>query len=178
MFCQILVAVLNSSMNNGARVDASMSICDAKTLYEAVGSGRYVDQKSILAVISQRSIDQIKAILSSYKQLYGYEFVKFLKKDRCGEFGEQLRRVIRCIQSPEKQLAKRLQSALKTGDTHETLIRMVVTRAAGTDIRRIDSAFAAKTGRSLESLIRNEFSSDDAVYGSVADVLIALLTRS
>ncbi|XP_020255451.1 annexin D7-like [Asparagus officinalis] len=179
---EILVAVLNSSNYSTARVDVSLSMCDAKTLYEAVGSGKYVDQNSIISILSQRSTCQIKSILSSYKQLYGHEFIKFLKKDRCGEFGKQLRVVIRCIQSPEKQFAKQLRAALKTGNAQETLIRIVVTRA-GTDIRQINATFTAKTGWSLESLIRNEFNNSscyntDGAYSLVGDVLIALLRRA
>ena len=108
LFCQILVAVLTSSRYSGPSLDTSMAMCDAKTLYEAIACGQYVHQKIIISIPSQRSTNQIKAILSSYKQLYGYEFMKFLKKDKCGEFGKQLRVVIRCIQSPEKQFAKQL----------------------------------------------------------------------
>lgn len=149
-----------------------MAMCDAKTLYEAVGSGRYVDQKSIISILSQRNTSQINVILSSYKQLYGYEFMKFLKKDKCGEFGQHLRVVIGCIQSPEKQFVKHLQAALKAGNGQEALIRIVVSRS-GIDVRQINSAFSAKTGWSLESLISNEFND-----GFVRNALIALVKHS
>ncbi|KAG1342408.1 putative inactive receptor kinase [Cocos nucifera] len=179
---QILLAILNSNFYDGGRVDTSMAMCDAKTLYEAIESGKYIDQRCIILIISQRSTSQIKAILSSYKHLYGHEFMKFLKKEKCGDFGRQLRIVIRCIQFPEKHFAKQLQRKLKNGDAREVLIQTVVTRSE-IDIKHINSAFATKTGWTLESLIRNEFNSNscsntDEVYSLAGDFLIALLKHS
>lgn len=56
-------------------------------------------------------------------------------------------------------------------------MRTVVTRA-GVDVRRVNQAFAAKTGWTLESVVRNEFGSggtgksDDGLTG---DLLVELL---
>ncbi|XP_019710109.1 annexin D8 isoform X2 [Elaeis guineensis] len=179
---EVLLAVLNSNCYDGGRVDTSLAMCDAKTLYEAIESGKYIDQRCIILVISQRNTSQIKEILSSYKQLYGHEFLKFLKKEKCGDFGRQLRIVIRCIQFPEKHFAKQLRRKLKNGDAREVLLRTVVTRSE-IDIKHINSAFAAKTGWTLESLVRNEFngnscSNTDKVYSLAGDFLIALLKHS
>lgn len=176
---EVLLAVLKSSRYAGARVEAGMAMCDAKTLYEAIESGKHVDQRSIISILSQRNTDQMRAILCSYKQLYGHDFMKFLKKDKCGAFGKQLRVVVRCIQSPEKQLAKRLRRALMNCDAREALIRIVVTRSE-IDIKRINSAFTAKSRWSLDSLIRNEFNNNstshtEGAYNLVGDVLIELL---
>ncbi|XP_020082878.1 annexin D7-like isoform X2 [Ananas comosus] len=175
------INALNSNKYNGGRVDTSMAMCDAKTLYEAIESGKYIDQRCIILVLSQRSTDQIKAILSSYKQLYGREFTKFLKKEKCGEFGQLLRGVIQCIQFPEKHFAKQLRKRLKAGDAREVLIRTVVTRSE-IDVRNINRVFTAKTGWTLESVIRNEFSNsssyNDKLYYSVGDFLVALLEQS
>ncbi|XP_038975873.1 annexin D7-like [Phoenix dactylifera] len=179
---EVLLAILSLNCYNGGRVDTSMAMCDAKTLYEAIESGKHIDQRSIILVISQSSTSQIKAILSSYKQLYGHEFMKFLKKEKCGDFGRQLRIVIRCIQFPEKHFAKQLRRKLKDGDAREVLIRTVVTRSE-IDIKHINSAFTMKTGWTLESLVRNEFNSNscsntDKVYSLAGDFLIALLKHS
>ncbi|KAL0908553.1 hypothetical protein M5K25_023053 [Dendrobium thyrsiflorum] len=141
---------------SGERFDTSMALCDAKVLYEAVTSSKFIDHNSIISIMNLRNIDQIKTILSSFKHLFGHEFIKFLKYYNSGEFGIQLRAVIRCIQFPEKHFAKQLRRAMVTGDSQEVLIRTLVTRS-GIDIKNIDSAFSEKTGWSLESLIRNEF---------------------
>ncbi|PIA39163.1 hypothetical protein AQUCO_02700382v1 [Aquilegia coerulea] len=100
-FKEILFAVLKSSRNYGSRVDMSMAMCDAKTLYEAMESGKSIDQKTIISLMSQRSSDQFKSILDSYKELYGKELSKSLKRNRCGQFGKDLRVVVRCVQHPE-----------------------------------------------------------------------------
>ncbi|KAJ6843498.1 annexin D7-like [Iris pallida] len=176
---EVLLAVLKSCRYAGARVEAGMAMCDAKTLYEAIESGKHVDQRSIVSILGQRSTDQMKAILCSYRELYGHDFLKFLKKDKCGAFGKQLRVVVRCIQSPEKQLAKRLRRALMNSDAREALIRIVVTRSE-IDIERINGAFTAKSRWSLDGVIRNEFNNNSTShterdYNLVGDVLVALL---
>ncbi|KAL5982139.1 hypothetical protein ACLOJK_016208 [Asimina triloba] len=171
---EVLLAILNSSRFDGGRVDMSMAMCDAKVLYEAIESGRTIDKKTIISVIGQRNTRQLKAILLSYKQLYGPEFSRSLKRDKCGEFGKELRFLIRCIQYPDKYFAKQLRRAMANGNSQEVIIRTVVTRAAA-DIKGISNAFAAKTGWSLENLIRRVFNNADKASGSVADFLIALL---
>lgn len=160
-------------------MDMSMAMCDAKTLYEAVESGRNVDQKTIISLLSQRNSGQVKAILVSYKQLYGHEFSKSLKQlSKCGQFGREVRIVIRCIQNPEKFFAKQLR--MKNADAREILIRIVITRSE-IDIKDVNKAFAAKTGSSIEKLVRKEFnnnSKDRTNNNIVADILIGLTKRS
>ncbi|KAF5448514.1 hypothetical protein F2P56_029040 [Juglans regia] len=167
-----------SCRNCGGRVDMSMAMCDAKTLYEAVESGRTVDQKTIISLLSQRNSGQVKAILVSYKQLYGHEFCKSLKQSKCGQFGREVRIVIRCIQNPEKFFAKQLR--MKNADAREILIRIVITRSE-IDINDVNKAFASKTGSSIEKLVRRDFnnnSKDHKTNNIVADILIGLTKRS
>jgi hypothetical protein len=155
----------------------SMAMCDAKTLYEAVESGRTIDQKTIISVLSQRSSKQVKAILVSYKQLYGQEFSKFMKQSKCGQFGKEVGIVIRCKQNPEKFFAKQLMR-MKSADAREILIRLVITRSE-IDIKDIDEAFAAKTGSSIENLVRREFNGHkDQTGGIVARILIGLMKQN
>ncbi|KAJ4844112.1 hypothetical protein Tsubulata_045372, partial [Turnera subulata] len=156
-FKEILPAVFKSCRNYNGRVDMSMAMCDAKTLYEAIESEKTIDQKTIISLLSQRNSGQVKAILVSYKQLYGHEFSKSLKRSKCGQFGKELRIAIRCMQNPEKFFAKQLR--MRTADSREILIRTVATQSE-IDINDINKAFAAKTGSSLENLARREFNKD------------------
>ncbi|XP_021296836.1 annexin D2-like [Herrania umbratica] len=172
-FKEILLAVLKSCRNYGCKADMSLAMCDAKTLYEAMESGKSIDQKTITSVLSQRNIGQVRAILSSYKQLYGHEFGKSIKRSKCGQFGKELRVVIRCIQHPEKFFAKQLR--MKNADGREILIRTVVTRS-GIDIKGINRAFVAKTGSSLENLVMREFNnSKDKTNDIVVGILVGLI---
>ncbi|XP_021899832.1 annexin D5-like [Carica papaya] len=172
-FKEILLAVMKSSQYYAGKADTSMAMCDAKTLYEAVETGKTIDQRSIVLIMSQRNTGQIKAILSSYRQLYGHEFSKAIKQSKCGQFGKELRVMIRCIQNPGKFFAKQLR--MKSGDGRELLIRVVVTRS-GIDIKDINNAFTAKTGSSLENLVRREFNNKDSkTNGIVAAILTGLI---
>ncbi|XP_052193441.1 annexin D2-like isoform X2 [Diospyros lotus] len=172
-FKEILLAVLRSCQNYSGKVSTSMAMCDAKTLYEAMESGKMVDQKTMVSLVSQRNTSQVKAILVSYKQLYGHEFARSLKRSKCGQFGKELRFVIRSIQHPEKFFAKQLR--MKNGDAREILIRIVITRCS-IDLKDISRAYTAKTGVSLETLVWKEFkSSKDKANAVVADILVRLL---
>ncbi|XP_042515951.1 annexin D2-like isoform X2 [Macadamia integrifolia] len=174
-FKEILLAVLKSCRHYGSKVEMSMAMCDAKTLYEAMESGKSLDQKTMISLLSQRSTYQLKAILVSYKQLYGHEFSKSLKRNKCGQFGKDLSVVIKCIQYPVKYFVKQLRRTLHNGDSREVLIRIVITRS-GVDIKEINTAFAAKTGWSIESLIRNMCNNaTDKAFGYIAEFLVGLL---
>lgn len=156
----------------------SMAMCDAKTLYEAVESGHSVDWKTIISILSDRNRGQIKEIFLSYKELYGHEFSKFLKCNKCGNFGKDLRFVIRGIQFPAKFFSKQLRGAMQRGDTKEVMARIVITRLED-DIKEINNVFAAKTGWSVGNLIRREFKDSGSQKNSnnvlVAEFLLGLL---
>ncbi|XVE93110.1 hypothetical protein REPUB_Repub01dG0162100 [Reevesia pubescens] len=151
----------------------SLAMCDAKTLYEALESGKNIDQKTITSVLSQRNNGQVRAILCSYKQLYGHEFGKSIKRSKCGQFGKELRVVIRCIQHPENFFTRQLM--MKNADGREVLIRTVITRS-GIDLKGINKAFVAKTGSSLQNLAIQEFnSSKDKTNDIVISFLFGLI---
>ncbi|XXG61179.1 hypothetical protein AAC387_Pa04g2895 [Persea americana] len=99
---ELLVAVLNSSRIDGAIVDMSMAMCDAKVLFEAIESGKFIDKKTIISLLSLRTTAQLNAIFLCFKQLYGPEFSKSLKREKCGTFGKELCTIITCVQRPEK----------------------------------------------------------------------------
>ncbi|RZC64594.1 hypothetical protein C5167_008286 [Papaver somniferum] len=167
-FKEILVAVAKSSRCYNGKVSTSMAMCDSKTLYEAMESGRCIDEKTIISIMSQRSTEQLKSIFISYKQLYGHEFSKSLKCNKCGQFGKELRTIVRSIQYPDKYFAKKLRKS-SNNDVREVLIRTIITRH-GIDIKDINQAYASKAGNTLQSLLRRKF--DDTF---MAQFLVELL---
>ncbi|KAI3996390.1 hypothetical protein MKX01_026858 [Papaver californicum] len=167
-FKEILVAVSKSSRCYNGKVTTSMAMCDSKTLYEAMESGRCIDEKTIISLMSQRSTEQLKSIFISYKQLYGHELSKSLKRNKCGQFGKDLRTIIRCIQYPDKYIAKKLRKSSNT-DVREVLMRTIITRH-GVDIKDINQAYASKAGNTLQGLVRRKF--DDTF---IAQFLVELL---
>ncbi|KAL3527770.1 hypothetical protein ACH5RR_012426 [Cinchona calisaya] len=176
-FKEILVGVLKSSNKHSSRVDKSMAMCDAKTLYEAVESGNSVDWKTIISILSDRNRGQIRAIFVSYKELYGHEFSRFLKCKKCWNFGKDLRFVLRGIQYPGKFFSKQIRGAMQRGDIKEVMARIIITRLED-DIKDISNVFAAKTGCSLGNLIRREFKDAGNRKNSnllVAEFLLGLL---
>lgn len=159
-------------------------MCDAKTLYEAVESGAFVDWKAVISLVSERNSGQFKAILASYKELYGQEFSKFLKCNKCGRFGKELRVVVRGMQYPERFLAKQLNRARQNSNAREVVARIIISRSE-VDLKSISNVFAAKTGWSLGNLVRKEFNAAGGrnrhaskANALVAEFLLGLLLRS
>ncbi|XP_034689599.1 annexin A13-like [Vitis riparia] len=173
-FKEILLAVLKSSRKYGSKVDRSMAMCDAKTLYEAMESGIFVDWKAVISLMSERNTGQLKAILISYKELYGQEFSKFLKCNKCGKFGKELRVVVRGMQYPERFLAKQLNRARQNSNAREVVARIIISRLE-VDIKNISNVFAAKTRWSLGNLVRREFNTSGSgnSHASKANALLA-----
>ncbi|KAG5529425.1 hypothetical protein RHGRI_029972 [Rhododendron griersonianum] len=141
-------------------------------------TGNSVDWKTITSLLTQGNTPQIKSILSAYKELYGHEFSMFLKSNKCGKFGTEMRSVIRGIQFPGKFFAKQLRGALQSsGDGREILTRVVITRLE-IDVREMSNVFAAKTGWSLGNFVRREFNSaggGDKGYDFAGEFLLGLL---
>ena len=150
------MAVLNSSRIDGAIVDMSMAMCDAKVLFEAIESGKSIDKKTIISLLSLRTTAQLNAILLCYKQLYGPEFSKSLKREKCGMFGKELCTIITCVQHPEKYFVKQLRRALKNGNIRDTLTRVIVTRSGISlkDIKVLGGLWRALSGANSTTITK------------------------
>ncbi|KAH9313713.1 hypothetical protein KI387_022340, partial [Taxus chinensis] len=104
--------------------------CDAKRLYDS-GEGRIgINEGAIIKILSERNLDHLRVTFGYYKQLYGHDILKGLKKKTCGDFGPALRVIIKCIYFPAKYFAKVLHISLEgLGTRDEELTRIMVTRA-------------------------------------------------
>ncbi|XP_006826964.3 annexin D7 [Amborella trichopoda] len=175
----IILAMLRACEFSRSRVDKSMAMCDAKTIYEAMENGACLDTAAIISLLSGRSMEQLRSILQCYKELYGHDLSKSLRREKFEEFGKDLKRVIKCVEYPHKHFAKQLRKAWSNGQresnvmAQEGLIRIVVTRHE-IDMEEIERAFCNKSGVSLEMAIHKEIK-DKNREGLMGDFLLALL---
>lgn len=74
---QILIALVTSHKAHHADVSQHIANCDAKRLFETgEGSPGAIEEAVVLEILSKRSIQQMKLTFSSYKHIYGHDYIK------------------------------------------------------------------------------------------------------
>lgn len=169
-----MVALSTTHKAHHVDVNRCIAKSDAKRLYET-GEARSqaVDQAVILEIFSKRSIPQLKLTFSSYKQIYGHDYMKSLKKDNSTEFEDALKTVVECMCNPAKYYAKTLYASIKETAKDKGALRRVLMSRAGADMDEISRFFKKKYGMELTEAIRESIPS-----GDYRDILIALAANS
>lgn len=175
-FQRILVALASSHKAHHADISQHIAKCDAKRLYET-GEGKSsgpIEEATLLEIFSKRTIPQLKLTFSSYKHIYGHDYSKSLLNEKCGEFEDALKMVVKCMCNPSKYYAKLLYASMKKGMTKDrwTMARVLVSRAE-IDMDEIQSVFKKKYGMELRDAIFQSTSS-----GDYRDFLVSLATKT
>ncbi|MCO5581912.1 hypothetical protein L7F22_035801 [Adiantum nelumboides] len=166
---KLLLAYLNNYRPETPQVNMQLAQADCMELYRA-GEGRLgTDEAAIIVILSSRSSAQLNACFNLYKQTYGHDIEKAMKRETSGNFLNALRAIIKCVHSPAKYFAKVLYKSMKgLGTDDATLIRVVVTRAE-IDMQYIKVEFVGKYHHSLDDMISSDTS------GSYKKFLLALI---
>lgn len=166
---KLLLAYLNNHRPETPQVNMQLAQADCRELFRA-GEGRLgTDEAAIIFILSSRSSAQLNACFNMYKQIYGHDIEKAMKRETSGNFLNALRAIIKCVHYPAKYFAKVLYKSMKgMGTDDATLIRVVVTRAE-IDMQYIKSEFVRKYKKSLEEMISSDTS------GSYKKFLLALI---
>eukprot|EP00246_Nothoceros_aenigmaticus_P013410 TRINITY_DN45_c0_g1_i1.p1 TRINITY_DN45_c0_g1~~TRINITY_DN45_c0_g1_i1.p1 ORF type:complete len:314 (+),score=46.04 TRINITY_DN45_c0_g1_i1:220-1161(+) len=154
---KFLLALLNPFRPEASAVDIRLADAEARELYRA-GEGRFgTHEDTFIRVLSTRSNAQLAATFGMYRQLYGHDFEKAVKRETSGQFRKSLRAVIRCVY-PATYFALALHKSMKgLGTDDNRLIRLVVTRAE-VDMYYIKAEFLKRFGKTLENMISHDTS--------------------
>ncbi|GLJ50102.1 hypothetical protein SUGI_1065690 [Cryptomeria japonica] len=157
-FQKLLLAMLKAHRCESNVIDMNQARCDAQRLYE-VGEGSCgTNEDTFVQIISQRSVMQLQATFKCYKQEYGHEIMKALKKETQKEFEEAVRVTIKSMYAPAQYFAKVLHKALKgVVKDDSTIARVMVTRAE-VDLKEIDGAFERKYKKNIVQAFHEELS--------------------
>eukprot|EP00246_Nothoceros_aenigmaticus_P013411 TRINITY_DN45_c0_g1_i2.p1 TRINITY_DN45_c0_g1~~TRINITY_DN45_c0_g1_i2.p1 ORF type:complete len:314 (+),score=26.18 TRINITY_DN45_c0_g1_i2:162-1103(+) len=154
---KFLLALLNPYRPEASTVDLRLADAEARELYRA-GEGRFgTHEDTFIRVLSTRGNAQLGATVSMYRQLYGHDFEKAVKKETSGQFRKALRAVTRCVY-PASYFALAIHKCMKgLGTNDKRLIRLVVTRAE-VDMYYIKTEFFKRFGKTLENAIAHDTS--------------------
>ncbi|KAF5199138.1 Annexin a13 [Thalictrum thalictroides] len=160
---RILIALVTSHKSHHTDVSQHIAKCDARRLY-GTGEGRpgAIEESVVLEIFSKRSISQLKLTFSTYKQIYGHDYAKSLKKEINGEFGNALRIIVKCLNTPLNYYAKILYASIKGSIADKSaVVRVIMCRAAGIEIGDIRRIFKTKYGMELKDAICQGISNAD-----------------
>ncbi|ONK68865.1 uncharacterized protein A4U43_C05F16850 [Asparagus officinalis] len=168
---RILAALATSHRSHNEEVSQHIAKCDAMKLYGAIRmSTGGIDEATILEIFSKRSVPQLRLAFSSYKQIYGHDFSKTLKREDSIEFEESLRVVIQCMCDPTNYYSEMIFSSLKGEPTAKrVLIRVMMTGSADVGIEKVSAVFEKNYGMKMQDAIR-----ENVEDGDYRDFLLAL----
>ncbi|PIA59810.1 hypothetical protein AQUCO_00400593v1 [Aquilegia coerulea] len=159
---RILIALATSHKSHHTDVSQHIAKCDARRLY-GTGEGRpgAIEESVVLEIFSKRSISQLKLTFSTYKQIYGHDYAKSLKKEGNGEFGNALRIIVKCLYTPLNYYAKILHASIKGSVADKSALVRVVMSRADIDMDDIGRIFKTKYGMELKDAICEGISNAD-----------------
>ncbi|KAH7653179.1 annexin A7/11 protein [Dioscorea alata] len=170
---KILEALATSHRSHHADTSHHIAKCDAKRLYEAgKGITGYIDESIILEIFSKRSIPQLRLTFSSYKHIYGHEYIKTLKKENSAEFEESLRVVIKCMNDPTRYYSKMLHMSMKGGVKNRSALSRVMVGSTDVGMEDVKNEFQRRYGTKLEDYI-----CETIPVGVYKDFLLALVNN-
>ncbi|KAG0580458.1 hypothetical protein M758_4G177200 [Ceratodon purpureus] len=157
---KLLLALVRGNRSETLAVDPNLALGDAMELYRA-GEGRLgTDEEIIIHILTTRSPTQLNMALQYYRQNFGHDFEKAIKKEVSGRFENALLALVQGVCYPARYFAQELVDATKgLGTKEEGLIRVITTRAE-IDMYYIKQEFLAMTRRTLEAVIASETSGD------------------
>ncbi|KAJ4812615.1 Annexin [Rhynchospora pubera] len=170
-FQRILAALATSHQSHQDNTSHHIAKCDAKRLHEVgKGSNGGVDESVILEIISKRSIPQLRLALTSYKHIYGCEYIKTLKGS-CGEFEQSMRLALKYIYTPAKYYSKIFHTCIEGRTVDKKTLSRVIIGGEDVGMKEVKQHYEKKYGKKLKDVI-----CDRIPVGDYRDFIVALIT--
>ncbi|KAH9295817.1 hypothetical protein KI387_039405 [Taxus chinensis] len=157
-FQKLLLGLLKAHRCDCKAIDMNQAKCDAKRLYEAGEATCGTDEETFIQIMSQRSVMQLRATFGWYKQEYGHDIMKALKKQTQKEFEEAVRVTIKSMYAPAQYFAKVLHNAMKGFLNDDSAVARVLVTRAEADLKEINGAYERKYKMSIVQTLHQEMS--------------------
>lgn len=157
---KLLLALVRGNRSETTYVDPNFALADAHALYQAGVARLGTDENAFIHILTTRSPAQLNLTLQYYKQTYGHDFERAVKKETSGQFEDALLAVVQCTCYPARFFAQELYSSMKgMGTNDQDLIRVLTTRAE-MDMYYIKMEFQSLYRTTLEQMITGDTSGD------------------
>ncbi|KAJ8773623.1 hypothetical protein K2173_005869 [Erythroxylum novogranatense] len=161
---KLLLAYLSTTRYEGPEIDTVLVEDDAKTIRKAGQKHSGVDERTFIHIFSERSRAHLVALDSTYRQMFGLNLRRAIKKEASGNFKYGLLTILHCAYNPAQFYAVVLRKAMKgLGTKDTTLIRVIVTRAEF-DMQLVMAEFHKKYRKTLADAVHSETSGQYRVF--------------
>nr|ASV49417.1 annexin 3 [Artemia sinica] len=141
---------------------------DAEKLKAAM-KGFGTDEEAIIAIIAKRSNSQRQEIIQAYKNCYGKDLIKHLKKELGGDFED----AVLALMTPSRDyIATEIHDAIEGLGTDESTLIEILAGCSNDETDDISEAYQRLYDTSLEDAIAGDTS------GEFKNLLIALVQGS
>jgi len=159
-FKRLLISMCNAGRDESQSVDVAKAQQDAKDIFDA-GEGQYgTDESAFNLVLCSRSISQLRATISVYKQVAGRDIEDSITSETSGTLQDGMLAIVKYCKDSSAFFAERLYNSMKGAGTDDsTLIRLIISRSE-IDLVPVAKTFTKLYGQSLNDFIASDCSGD------------------
>ncbi|CAK8531471.1 unnamed protein product [Lathyrus sativus] len=167
---KLLIAVISTYKYDGEEFDENVAHSEANILHQLIERKAFNDDEMI-RILSTRSKKQLSVTFNIFKDLFGTTINKGLLASTIDEYIGALRTIVRCINDPQRYLAKVVCNALNDlVNEDDALNRVIVTRAEK-DLKEIKDHFLKRNNVSIHDSV------DRKTWGNYKTFLLHLLGK-
>ncbi|KAL5760312.1 hypothetical protein ACOSP7_018824 [Xanthoceras sorbifolium] len=156
---KILLGLVSSFRYDKEMVYLDVANLEATKLHEAI-KAKQLDHDQVVYILATRNFHQLKATFRCYKRNYGNSIEQDIKSCGDGDLENLLKKVICCIDTPEKHFAEVIRnSIIGLGTDEDSLTRAIVTRAE-VDLQKVGEEYSNMYKSDLDKAVIGDTSGD------------------
>ncbi|KAL5827222.1 hypothetical protein ACOSQ3_019056 [Xanthoceras sorbifolium] len=156
---KIFLGLVSSFRYDKEMVYLDVANLEATKLHEAI-KAKQLDHDQVVYILATRNFHQLKATFRCYERNYGNSIEQDIKSCGDGDLENLLKKVICCIDTPEKHFAEVIRnSIIGLGTDEDSLTRAIVTRAE-VDLQKVGEEYSNMYKSDLDKAVIGDTSGD------------------
>ena len=159
-FKKILLKLLEGERSDNQNPNEDECKVSAKKLYEDINAKKDIMQETYINIFTQKSKDEFVLITQIYYKLYNITLLEAIEKSFSGDVRKVFKAIIYALLSPSEYFAYRINKALKSFTTNDSILIRVLVSRDEIDIERIKGYYLQLYHVDLYSEIKRAMNGD------------------